>query len=461
MYPRLAVDRAFTLAGAGLIVTGTLVSGRIAVEDRLVLSPRGLDVRVRGLHAHNKPAGEVLAGQRVALNLTGPRLSKDVVTRGDWVLHPDIHAPTASLDVRCVLLPDAARPLRLDTEVHLHMGAAHTMVRVSLLDSDRLEPGTTGLVRLIPRQPAGALAGDRFVLRDTVTIGGGSVLDPFPPHRGRRTPSRLKQLGALDEPDTAQALRGLLAVAPGWTERNLFMRARNVLVPDRDGLLARVPAVAAGGLVFAPSAFETLRSAILGALAAFHRRSPELPGLQPERLRLALTERLPVAAFAGVLAALAQAGAIEADGPWFRLPGHRIALSTQDDRLWHLVRPLLAADRFRPPALRDIASTVTMPEAAVRVTLKRLVRIGQVVEVAPDCVFLRGAVADMAEIAADVAAGQGGLTAATFRDRLGNGRKIAILVLEFFDKAGLTVRVGDTRRVRMDRLGLFGPPGRD
>ena len=174
-----------------------------------------------------------------------------------------------------------------------------------------------------------------------------------------------------------------------------------------------------------------------------------------------MTERLPVAAFAGVLAALAQAGAIEADGPWFRLPGHRIALSPQDDRIWHLIRPLLAAGRFRPPALRDIASAVTMPEAAVRVTLKRLVRIGQVVEVAPDCVFLRGAVADMAEIAADVAAGQGGLTAATFRDRLGNGRKIAILVLEFFDKAGITVRVGDTRRVRMDRLELFGPPGRD
>lgn len=147
-YPRLAVDRAFTLPGAGLIVTGTLVAGRIAVEDRLVLSPSGLELRVRGLHAHNKPANEAFAGQRVALNITGPRVSKDAVARGDWVLHPEIHAPVLGFDACIALLPDVARPLRQDTQVHLHLGAAHTMARVSLLDRDRLEPGEAALVRL-------------------------------------------------------------------------------------------------------------------------------------------------------------------------------------------------------------------------------------------------------------------------------------------------------------------------
>ena len=109
-YPRLAVDRAFTLSGAGLVVTGTLVAGRIAVDDRLMLSPPGLELRVRGLHAQNRAADTAVAGQRVALNITGPRLSKDTVTRGDWVLHPDVHAPTARLDARLRLLAGRTTP---------------------------------------------------------------------------------------------------------------------------------------------------------------------------------------------------------------------------------------------------------------------------------------------------------------------------------------------------------------
>jgi selenocysteine-specific elongation factor len=458
-YPRLAVDRAFTLPGAGLIVTGTLVSGRIAVEDRLLLSPSGLELRVRGLHAQNKPAEQAVAGQRVALNITGPRLSKDVVARGDWVLHPDIHAPAAAMDARIALLPDATRAIRQDTQVHLHLGAAHVMVRMSLLDRERLEPGQAALVRLTLQQPIGALAGDRIVLRDTgatSTIGGGMVLDPFPPRRGRRTPLRLAQLAALEVPGVAEALRGLLAVAPGWTDQGLFMRGHNVRQADRAALTASVPAVAAGGLILSPAAFESVRAAVLAALAAHHRASPELPGLHAERLRLALAERPPLAGFRGVLEVLLRQGEIAVDGPWFRLPGHRISLSPQDDHLWRAARPLIAADPFRPPRVRDIAAALKLPEGAVRVTLKRLMRMGQIVEVAPDYFFLRETVAVMAALAAETVDADGLLTAASFRDRLNNGRKLAILILEFFDKAGVTVRQGDVRRVRMDRLELFG-----
>jgi selenocysteine-specific elongation factor len=465
-YPRLAVDRAFTLPGAGLIVTGTLVSGRIAVEDRLVLSPAGLDLRVRGLHAQNKPAGEAVAGQRVALNITGPKLSKEVVARGDWVVHPDIHAPTAALDARIMLLADAPRAMRHDPEVHLHLGAAHVMARVSLLDRERLEPGETALVRLTLQQPIGALARDRIVLRDSVTLGGGVVLDPFPPRRGRRTPLRLAQLGALDRADPVEALRGLLAAAPGWTNSAGFMRARNITTPDRTALVASASGLGAGGLILSANAFETIRGGVLATLDAHHTASPELPGLQAERLRLqaavrlppaAGTARLPPAGFAGVLEALLRQGALAQDGPWFRLPGHRVSLSPQDERIWDEVRGLLTAERFRPPRVRDLAGTLKIPEAAIRGTLKRLTRMGRVVEVAHDHYFLRQAVAEMAAIAAEAADADGLLTAAVFRDRLNNGRKVAILILEFFDKAGITIRKGDVRRVRLDRLGLFGP----
>ena len=194
LYPRLAVDRAFTLTGAGLVVTGTLVSGRIRVDDRLMLSPPGIELRVRGLHAQNRPAEQAVAGQRAALNVTGPRLSKDVVNRGDWVLHPAVHAPTARFDVRVTLLAEELRGLRADAAVHLHLGAAHVTARVAALDGGRIEPGSTVLARLTLDRPIGALARDRLVLRDamaTCTIGGGVVIDPFPPRRGRRAPERL------------------------------------------------------------------------------------------------------------------------------------------------------------------------------------------------------------------------------------------------------------------------------
>ena len=177
-YPRLAVDRAFILAGAGLVVTGTLVAGRVHTDDRLMLSPPGIELRVRGLHAQNRPADHAVAGQRVALNVVGPRLSKDAVTRGDWVLHPDVHAPTARFDVRVRLLAEEARALRADAPAHLHLGAAHVTARVAPLTADRIEPGASLLARLTLDHAIGALAGDRLVLRDataTRTIGGGVV----------------------------------------------------------------------------------------------------------------------------------------------------------------------------------------------------------------------------------------------------------------------------------------------
>ena len=463
-HPRLAVDRAFTLSGAGLIVTGTLVAGRIAVDDRLLLSPPGLELRVRGLHAQNRAATVAEAGQRVALNIAGPRLSKDAVTRGDWVLHPDIHAPTASLDARLRVLGDEPAALRADTPVHLHLGAAHVMARVHPLDRDRILPGEEAFVRLVLDRSIGALAGDRLVLRDagaTRTIGGGSVTDPFPPTRGRRTQARLAQLAALQPVAADVALRQLLALPPGWTDRTRFLRSRNLPASAAEQVLAAAPAIGVADLLMAPGTRDTMRQELLQTLAAWHAGAPDQPGLQPERLRQQLTLRPPPppAAFRAVLDPLLRRGTVRQDGPWLRLSTHQIRLSAADEKLWPRIRSELAAERFRPPRARDLAKTLALPEPAMRAVLKRLQRVGHLLELAPDHFFLRGTVAEMAAIADEAARADpaGELTAAAFRDRLDNGRKVAIQILEFFDRVGITVRTGDTRRVRADRLAMFGP----
>ena len=464
-YPRLAVDRAFTLAGAGLVVTGTLVAGRIHVDDRLMLSPPGIELRVRGLHAQNRPADQAVAGQRVALNVVGPRLSKDTVTRGDWVLHPDVHAPTARFDIRLRLLAEEARAMRTDAPAHLHLGAAHVMARVAPLTADRIEPGASVLARLTLDHAIGALVGDRFVLRDataTRTVGGGMLIDPFPPRRGRRTAERLAQLVALEQPDPATALRGLLALPPGWTDRAGLFRSRNLPPAVQQVVMSTAPAVAVAELLMTPATLEGLRSGVVNRLAAHHAAAPDQPGLQFERLRLATQGRPSVSAFRAIVESLFRSGRLEQDGPWLRLATHRATLSAQDESMWLQARELIMADRFRPPRVRDLAREMSAPETAMRTTLKRVQRMGRLIEIAPDQFFLSETVAEMAAIAFAIADADpaGTLTAAVFRDRLENGRKVAIQVLEFFDRAGVTVRIGDERRVRADRLGLFGvaPP---
>jgi selenocysteine-specific elongation factor len=459
-YARLAVDRAFTLTGAGLVVTGTLVSGHIAVDDRLVLSPSGLPLRVRGLHAQNRPAEQAEAGQRVALNITGPRLSKASVARGDWVLHEDAHAPTAVLDARIRLL-DGAAPPRPDTTVHVHLAAAHAMARIAPLDPERLAPGASALVRLTLAAPIGALAGDRIVLRDAAarhTIGGGIVVDPFPPARGRRTPARLAHLAALERRDPVAALRDVLALPPGWTDSMVFFRARNIQPPAQEASMAAAPAVALGGLAMAPSLLRGWQDRISGSLSQHHRAHPDEPGLPTARLRALLDGRPPEAAFVALIEAMRRAGTIAQDGPWLRLPSHRAVLSAQDEKVWREAGALIAAERFRPPRTRDLARSLAMPEPVTRASLKRLQRMGRLVEIAPDHFFLRETVAEMAALAGSLADADGDVTAAAFRDRLDNGRKVAIQILEFFDRAGLTIRSGDQRRVRRDQLGLFGDP---
>jgi selenocysteine-specific elongation factor len=233
------------------------------------------------------------------------------------------------------------------------------------------------------------------------------------------------------------------------------MRAHNVMQADRAGLIAAVSAVAAGGLILSSSAFDGVCASILQVLEAHHRTSPDLPGLQKDRLRLALPDRLPIAGLAGILEALLSQGSLAQDGPWFRLPGHRVTLSPQDEKLWRAARPLIAAERFRPPRTRDIAAALKVPEATARKTLKQLARMGELIEIFPDNFFLRETMAEMAAIAAEIGERDGLLTAASFRDRLNNGRKVAILILEFFDKAGVTIRSGDVRRVRTDRVDMF------
>ena len=455
-FARLAVDRCFVLSGAGVVVTGTIHAGEIKVDDRLLLTPSGLEVRVRSLHAQNQAADVGRAGERCALNLTGPRLSKDTIRRGDWVVSPELHAPTDRPDVRLTLLGSESQPLKHWSPVHVHIGSAHVMGRVALLEGDSLLPGQTALAQLVLEEKVGALSGDRVILRNpsaTRTIAGATVIDPFGPPRNRRSQRRLAELAALAQSD-ADVLPRLLRLESGFVEIGRFGQSRNLRPVDVEELLQ-----AAGGLKLESFGFlaDTMAAArldIAETLKAHHQERPDAPGLQPERLRLALRKRWPVPVFKALIDQEVRGKTVMVDGAFLRLPGHSLKLGARDEALWKKISAELIRDRFKPPRVRDFANAYTVPETDMRKLLQRLAKVGRVVEVAPDQYFLRPVVAEMIGIAHGLSPD---FTAAQFRDKLDNGRKVAILILEFFDRHGITIRRGDLRRTVPQKLGQFGP----
>lgn len=460
---RFAVDRSFTLAGAGTVVTGMVLAGRVAVDDIVTISPGGspggITARVRSLHAQNRKSREGLAGQRCALNLAGEAVSKDAIHRGDMVLAPALHAPTDRIDADLRLLASEPKPVGIWFPVRLHSHAVETGARIVPLEG-ALAPGGRGLVQLVLDRPIAAAVGDRFILRDTSasrTIGGGHFLDLRPPARKRGTPQRLAWLAASRARDPARALAGLSQLAP--VDLPGFLRDRGLPDSALQAILQAAGAQSIGTMALAGDRLQALRAMLDETLAAFHAENPDLSGLGREKLRLSLTPRLPKEAFLTLLRSEAGAGRIVLDGAFVRLPGHEVKLSPEDDALWRQIEPrLLGAERFRPPRVRDFASELGLDEREVRRVLRLTQKLGRTDQIARDHFFAREVTREMVAILHDIAgqADDGWFTAPAFRDRVQNGRKVAIEILDFFDRLGLTLRRGDLRRINPHRSDLFG-----
>jgi len=449
---RLAIDRSFTLRGIGLVVTGTGYSGTVEVGDTVVITPPGLMARVRGIHAQDREAPSGHAGERLALNLAGT-FDKDDVARGMWVTAPGLHAPVTRFHARLRVPAASPHPIRHWMPVHVHLGAADVLGRIALLEGEELAPGAAMLAEIIVERPIGVLWGDRFIVRDqsaTHTLGGGRVLDIFPPARYKRAPWRLEYLRLRELDDPQPALLHALRRQPAGLnfdryalESNLSEAAAQRLL-DEAGLIAVDDDV--GRVVFSPENWSSLHARLLEAARAEHERMPDVIGIERDRLRRLTLPTLPRTAFDRLVAELLAAGDLTSSGGWLHLPAHRATLAATDADLWRILKPLLDATPYNPPRVRDIARLTGMAEDSVRSLMRRVARVGQTYPVAHDHYFTAAAVADLATRVQTLCARHGAARAAALRDEIGGGRKIAIHILEFFD------RVGYTRRVRDDHL---------
>ena len=445
---RLAIDRCFTLSGIGTVVTGTAFSGQVKVGDQLQLSPPGKTVRVRSLRVQDTAADYGTTGQRIALGLSG--VEKSEVERGMWILAPQVHAPLRRFDARIRVLPSQPA-LKHWTPVHLHLGAEDVPARIALLGTDEIAPGTESWTQITVDRDICTLSGDHFILRDASarhTIGGGRVLDIFPPSRKKRSAERLAMLTALADDNPATALLLASVQQAAGIELSSYVLNRNLDAASLQSLTSSLPLKVVGDTAFSTANWQVLSEKLLAALTAEHERAPDMPGVERDRLRRLTLPTLSRPAFDALLSEPLKAGKIAQTNAWLHLPEHRVQIAAGDRDLWEILKPLLNTEPYNPPRVRDIAHASGIGEDSVRSLFKRVARIGEAYPVAHDHYFSAASIADLARRVANLNTRDGFARAATLRDEIGGGRKVAIHILEFFDRIGYTRRVRETHTLR-------------
>lgn len=445
--PRLPIDRVFTLAGFGTIVTGTLQDGQLQVGDVIQILPSGLEGRIRGLQTHKQAEETAQPGGRTAVNITG--ISVDQIQRGDVLAHPDDYQPSKMIDVWCTLLPNSDAPLRHNTEVKFFLGAAEIMARVRLLGIEELKPGKDGFMQLMLQEPVIAQRGDRFIIRrpsPPATIGGGQVLDAHPKRRHKRfNKTRLDELaqllvGAPEEILYQAAVKlGPAPLKEIITASNLepepALTAASDLIDKGD--LVELRGV---NLVITKNELENALNAIKDALAAYHKQYPLRTGMSREQLKSQLG--LPSNVFDALIDRMAAEGALEEVGARLNLVGHAVAFSDAQQKQ---VKELLSdfeANPYGPPTRKQCLEKIEQP------LLNALVEMGQLIQVNEDVLLQPEAYQAMRTAVIDHIKAQGQITLAELRDKFNTSRKYAVAVLEHLDQTGVTLRRGDIRVLR-------------
>ncbi|WP_343542228.1 selenocysteine-specific translation elongation factor [Stenotrophomonas pavanii] len=446
---RMPVDRVFSLAGHGTLVTGAVHGGVASVGEHLQLMPAATDVRVRSIHAQNRASERAMAGQRCALNLAA--IAREDIHRGDWIADPRALLATLRVDVRLRVSAQAA-PLRDWAPLHIHWGTMHRQAHLVLLED--APSGDGQLVQLVFDSPVCAMCGDRFIARDsaaTHTLGGGIVLDPEPPQRRRRSPARLAWLRALEQLAAGAGLGPLLQQAPlgipmATLQRYCRRAADRIDLPaDTRRIVTREDTV-----VILASHWQVLREQVIASLRSWHERRPDEPGVDSGRLQRSTLPALATGLWNALLQDLLADGTLQRVGAWWRLPGHDHAPPERERLLLERVLPHLHAGGFDPPWVRTLATDFGLPEDEVRAILRRAAARGELFQVVPDLFYAPARIAELAAIVARLSQASGTVDAAAFRDAIGLGRKRSIQILEFFNRVGYTRRVGDQHRPRGD-----------
>jgi selenocysteine-specific elongation factor len=455
-YFRLPVDRAFVMHGHGVVVTGTAIAGTVREGDSVRVLPAGERARIRGIEVHGVAVPQAGHGQRVAMNLAGVERSQ--LGRGHVVADDRLKRLGDRLDAYVEIRPAAKRPVKSHTRLRFYLGTAEVLGKVVVLEGSELRPRSAGYAQLVLQEPVLALRGDRFILRDETarrTLGGGEVVNPFADRHRQAEEGLLERLAALRTGEPPAAARAFLHSTSEFAS-DLATVAQALALGDEEtaAALARGPDVVPIPDRRAPEAYTTqgrltqLEGVACAAVEAAHRAQPLAPGLEMESVRTQLPWDVPPKVFRWCIERLVVAGLLVREESLVRAPGHRVALGAEARAHGVRVERLLADGRFMPPDLRQLEEATGIARKRLGEVLGVLEGEGKVVRIAPDLYYARAAAEEARGLVEAYCRTHGEITAAAFRDQIGASRKFAIAFLDWCDRTGVTVRVGDLRKLR-------------
>jgi selenocysteine-specific elongation factor len=437
-HPRLAIDRIFTIAGSGTVVTGTLIDGALAVGQEVEIVPAGLKSRIRALQTHKAKIDTATPGSRVAANLVGIETSQ--LTRGDVVTRPGWLKASSLITVRLFLIDYLKRGIKHGAEVSFHTLAAESMAKVRLLESEALQPGAAAWAQLTLENPLAIVTGDRYIIRSPMeTLGGGEIVDAYARRLRRFRPDVIQNLKVKESGSPAEVILALLETKQPLEFIALTAQA-NIppadLAPALESLVGEGRVIALGEgerrLLLTSSGWKNLSDKALAALAEYHKKYPARPGMP----RAEFATRLKLGNYINLaLESLINQGALVEEGGHLRLPAHTVKLTpAQQDKI-DVFSKSLDATPFSPPS--DL-----IPEPDL---LNILIAQGKVVKVSDAIVFSAPAYDEMkSKITAQIKK-NGKITLGEVRDMFGSSRKYVQALLEYLDREKITKRVGDDR----------------
>ncbi|MCI5166052.1 MAG: selenocysteine-specific translation elongation factor [Candidatus Electrothrix sp. GM3_4] len=463
---RLAVDRVFSMKGFGTVITGSSLSGRVAVGEDLMFYPGGLTAKIRGIQVHGKEQEVVEAGHRTAINLQG--IEKEQINRGDLAATPGTMQSSTLLDADFHFLANNPRKLKNRTQVRLHVGTREILARVVLMEKDTVEPGENADIQLIVQDPVAVWPGDRFVLRSyspVATLGGGVVLNNAPPKRKRSTERDrernhtifsiykaendgdsliAKMLLFLEESGiqgiTADQLATRLGVFGKKLKKQLQgpVSTKKVLVVESESQR-----------LLAAQVVEQLNLSILNLLEQYHKENPLKSGLAREEIRSRLRPPVDQKLFQYVMTGLAKKDFIVQEGAEVRLSTHEVTLQIDEQEMQEKIGRLYKDAGLRPPNLKDVLVLFAeFPEKQIRQVIDLLLQNGTLAKINEALFFHAEELHRLADTLQDYLDREGEIDAPGFKDLTGLTRKFSIPLLEYFDKIKLTIRVGDKRILR-------------
>ncbi len=455
---RTAIDRSFTVAGHGTVVTGTVVSGSVSVGDELDWLPAGKLVRVRGLHRHDRPVEQVARGSRAAINLVGVHHAE--IGRGDVLAAPGYLEASRVLTVELTASADAARPLRHRARYKVHLGTVEVPAVLSLLDREDVGPGVPRLAQFLLASPVAAVHGQPFVVRSEsppATLGGGRILQPSARRYRRRDRTSMDRIDRLRSVDPVDRVRAAIAFQGlgAWTERRISAMSGSPVEGVREAIdrlttdeaLVEIPVGTRRTIRLLRDLVEDLEDRVLRAVGRLHATRPRQSAIPRVHLAAELPDLTREAMVAGLIDRLKRQGKLVAEARTVALPGHQPKLSQGERRLKQEIAEAIRSGGISPPDAADLAA-LAGPRAAVVPDLLALLRDEQrVAEIGPSLFLDFDVDAEMREKVRQQLADGSTLTMAGLRDLLGTTRKYAVPIGEYLDRIGLTRREGDVRRL--------------